>query len=355
MVDNAAHHLGSLALEAHELGGVAEAKRSLGDAEAREAHEAAATKFLQAARIVRDPTTRRAIALVGHAHARRAACLRPQPKGPPAEATPAPTPPAPVVFEPPTRTLCVPDLLALERRLHSLGVGGRARPTLKAPTKALARRVGDESPEDLLAMYVGEPVALSTASTESAGLSDAPEAFDREEAVVRAMKRLSDENGRLRRERDALAARCEDLHDTSRAVDDFRAQFSKKFETLKAKLEDFHRDYPNARNPANALYPADPQPSKSYSQLQDEVVALQRALKQERDFSGKKDAIIRRYEFWYHTLKASATRRTNTQTTTGAQSGAASDARRPRLADSGRLVGSESPPARNGGVDPGAA
>lgn len=303
--------LTELANEAHELGLVAEAKSSLGGLEASEAHNSAAVKYVAAARRVRDPTTRRAIALVGLAHARRAACLRRRHDEATTEA-PSPTPATPIARpEPPSKgaeslrgTLCVPDLLALERRLHSLGVGGRARPTLKAPVKATCRVVGSESAQDLVAQYLGDVVTENHDAQ-----PERPSTHDREHALVKSMKRLSDENAILRSERDALAARLENQADEQRSIQEFRQTFAKKFDTVKRKLEDFRRDYPSPSNPANEISPADNQPPRSYSQLLDEIKALQFRLKQERDFSRHKDAVIARYEHWYRMLKASASKK----------------------------------------------
>ncbi|KAJ8598125.1 hypothetical protein CTAYLR_007406 [Chrysophaeum taylorii] len=282
--------LAAVALEAQELGALAEV--SVESA----AHERAARKYVEAAKRVRDPTTRRAIALVGHAHARRAAFLKRHPdddhkapKPPPEE-----SPVSSSSVDPPSGTLCVPDLLALERRLHALGVGGRSRPTRSAKPVPWVRRETTE----IVTAYVG------TLSPDHP--SELP-SHDREEHLARGLKRLSDENASLRRDRDALAAKIEAADRAKRDVDEFKHSFQKKFDALKKRLDEFRREYPNANNPANAL--VDPQQPQTYTQLQDELKTLHERLKQEQDFSRKKDKVIERYEHWYRALKASANKR----------------------------------------------
>jgi len=276
------------------------------DAGFKAAHEAAARKYVAAAKRVRDPVTRRAVALVGHAHAQKASeegRLPSQRQKPQAAASS----PSNVT---PSSSLCVGDLLALERRLHQLGAKGVTR---KHSKRAQVRR--DETAADLVVAYVGEAYGDDEAYDDSSSASAAAAAAaakeeeeeedtaakeaasSREESLARSLKRLSDENARLRKALDDVETREAAAAATEVKLAEFQAAYQKKFDALKKALDELWKRHPETPT------------SKTYAQLEAELSALEKQLKTEQEFSRKKDAVIERYEHWYRALKDSANKR----------------------------------------------
>lgn len=103
-----------------------------------------------------------------------------------------------------------------------------------------------------------------------------------------------------------------------------------QFKQLRAALEDFRQRYPHELNPANHV--ASSRDQARIKTLEAEVEALYGRLNKERAENKKHAAVIRRYEQWYKTLKASAqTKRMHTaqqqqQATQAAQRNAAAAA-----------------------------
>ncbi|KAJ1455733.1 hypothetical protein M885DRAFT_519458 [Pelagophyceae sp. CCMP2097] len=321
----------SSAALAHAHALEAERLSAVGDVDACcAAHEAAARGYLQAAHEVRDPTTIRAVALIADAHARRARALRrwtgPRERASPrGAAAPQSTPPgrrddagADAPAEPPAGTLCVGDLLALERRLHTLGVGGRGSTNLRggATTPKLLFAKRDAEPSALLARALGEAWLADADAAKprprrgpSEGDCSSVDCAANVERLLRCMRQLSEENHALAAERDVLRETASWSEQAEADVRRFKVQYQQKFEALKEALEKFRREHPSVNNPANALRPAEPAPPKSSSQLERDVDSLQKRLETERALSRKKDAVIERYEHWYAALKAAANRR----------------------------------------------
>ena len=299
----------SFADAAYAAGLIAE-RLSSGNPEFRAAHEDAARKYVEAAKRVRDPVTRRAVALVGHAHAQKAAASQQprlsQQKRPQTKLLSSSPPEDHATATSSSGTLCVGDLLALERRLHALGAKGLAKVAKKTQiTKAAVTVDADH----LVVAYVGVSSTPDDDDHEETK-------FSREESLARALKNLSDENARLRKTLDEVQAR----EALAEAIDDkltaFKAAYQRKFDALKLALDDFRRRHPADQNPANAV--ADPfTPPKSYADLQTELRQLTDQLNTEREFSRKKDAVIERYEHWYRALKDSASKRKTSSSASG--------------------------------------
>ena len=332
---------------AHET--AAEAEACADEARAAALHERAAQGYVAAARRVTDGATRRAVALVANSHARRAWALRRsrgQPSQEPDGARPPPEEDRRPRAEPPPGTLCVGDVLALERRLHALGArGGGAAPELR-DVRPQASSASDHRRTEVkraaaahVKACLGETwaeMAIDGAPSVGGGLEDdddfdgdgdeggddpsysrgrrrppraAPRATtpaDEHARLARAVEALSAANRALTEERDALRrdnAEAAAIREEMRA---FKAQYQQKFDALRERLEAFRRDYPSHVNPANATRPGDPDPPKSATDLEAENRALLQKLSAERDTGRKKDAIISRYEHWYRALKASA-------------------------------------------------
>ena len=303
---------------AHET--AAEAEACADEARAAALHERAAQGYVAAARRVTDGATRRAVALVANSHARRAWALRRsrgQPSQEPDGARPPPEEDRRPRAEPPPGTLCVGDVLALERRLHALGARGRGA----APDVRDAPRPGDRAARVRGAAAQHVAACLGETWAEDAiGQVAPPDSDDDAErprpatqtpaseaaALARAVERLAAANAALVAERDDLRRDNAESRAIKAEMVAFKALFQQKFDALRDRLEAFRRDYPSPANPANATRPGDPDPPKSAVDLEAENRQLRARLGAERDAGRKKDAIISRYEHWYRALKASA-------------------------------------------------
>uniref|UniRef100_A0A7S3K5Z8 Uncharacterized protein n=1 Tax=Aureoumbra lagunensis TaxID=44058 RepID=A0A7S3K5Z8_9STRA len=288
-------------------------------------HEEAALKFVQLAKVIRDPVTQRAVALVGHNHARKAQALKETGKSSTKQEEQVPTrrasETAVTMSTKKTSNLWVGDILALERRLHSLRGKSRAMDKEKITSRSIQddpdsftewwSKVQNEKIN--LDVYLGQELEILHNNDEND--IELVAAAKREEALARALKTLSDENTILRRRRDELEAEQASVKAVAERVEQFKILYQKKFEGLKAALEDFRHAHPSPSNPANALAsPVDPEPPRPYSQLETEIRQLKAQLSTEREFSRKKDAVIERYEHWYRALKASANKRSSAST-----------------------------------------
>ena len=206
--------------------------------------------------------------------------------------------------EPPPGTLCVGDLLALERRLHALG----ARETT-VPGVAEAPRAVDASPAVAAAAdrRVAELLGEAWAAASDGEDDEAPPPAADDGRLARTVARLAAANAELVEERDALRRDARRVAETKRATEALAKKYDAKFEKLRESLDAFRRAYPAPSNPANVLEPGAPAPS--LDDLERDARELRAQLAAERDLGRKRDAIIARYEHWYSALKASAAAR----------------------------------------------
>ena len=278
----------------------AEADAARDPSEAVRCHERAARAYVTAARRIRGPP-RTAMLAIGEGHARTAGELRrpalpavlDERKGPASKA------------EPPPGTLCVGDLLALERRLHALGARETTVPEVAEaprPVKASAEitSAADRRVSELLG------AAWAAAASDEEAEEDAPPAED-DARLARTVARLAAANAQLVEERDALKRDARRVQDTRAATEALAKRYDVKFAKLRESLDAFRRAYPAPANPANALEPGAPAPS--LDDLERDARELRAQLAAERDLGRKRDAIIARYEHWYQALKESATAR----------------------------------------------
>ena len=289
----------SLARAAADAAAEADAARD--PAEAIRCHERAARAYVTAAKRVRGPP-RTALLAIGEGHARRAGELQ--------------RPVAPAVLdehkdrpaskaEPPPGTLCVGDLLALERRLHALGARETTVPEVaEAPrpvkTSADITTAADRRVSELL----GEAWAAAASDEEE---EEAPAAAEDDARLARTVARLAAANAQLVEERDALKRDARRVQDTRAATEALAKRYDVKFGKLRESLDAFRRAYPAPANPANVLEPGAPAPS--LDDLERDARELRAQLAAERDLGRKRDAIIARYEHWYQALKESAAAR----------------------------------------------
>ena len=320
--------LRELAEAAYAAGLAAEGASTPQEAEAL--HSVAARRYVETAKRVSDPVTRRAVALVGEAHAQRAQRASRGDPSPPKALLLSPTPP-PLSSSSEEKqrrerrdssngALCVGDLLALERRLHALGAKGLSKAVTAKKTQSL-RAAYTMSSQDLVVQYLGDDDddddgGRGKKITERDSSDETH--HHREECLARALKKLSDENAILRKKIDALEKREANCSVAEKNVEKFKDTYQKKFDSLKVALDDFRRRHPAAQNPANALEQnvVDPEPPKSYFDLEKQLKSLTEQLKAEKEFSRKKDAVIEKYEHWYRALKDSANKRKATTTST---------------------------------------
>ena len=288
----------SLARAAADAAAEAEAARD--PAEAIPLHERAARAYVRAAKRAAGPP-RTALLAIGEGHAARAAELR-RPAAP--EPVDAPRERATSKAEPPPGTLCVGDLLALERRLHALGARETTVPGVAEAPRAVAASPAVAAAADRrVAELLGEAWAAASDGEDD----EAPPPTEDDGRLARTVARLAAANAELVEERDALRRDARRVAETKRATEALAKKYDAKFEKLRESLDAFRRAYPAPSNPANVLEPGAPAPS--LDELERDARERRAQLAAERDLGRKRDAIIARYEHWYSALKASAAAR----------------------------------------------
>ena len=128
--------------------------------------------------------------------------------------------------------------------------------------------------------------------------------------LMDSMKTLGEENAALLREVEELEAARAEAKAARDSMKKFKAEYGKRFASLKKALEKFRQDHPNGTtntgsNPVNS---SDFMKSASVSdqlQRQEQLIRkLTADLKKEKDESKKKDAALRKYESFYREVKA---------------------------------------------------
>jgi hypothetical protein len=133
--------------------------------------------------------------------------------------------------------------------------------------------------------------------------------------LLDTIKTLSDENAALMREVEGAQSARHEARVAREQMKRFKADYAKRFVTLKAALGKFRQQYGDSKDAgagpppnssaANPLLGSDFSKSASEAQKKDALVRkLTADLKKEKEDSKKKDAALRKYESFYREVKA---------------------------------------------------
>ena len=133
--------------------------------------------------------------------------------------------------------------------------------------------------------------------------------------LLDTIKTLSDENAALMREVEGAQSARHEARVAREQMKRFKADYAKRFVTLKAALGKFRQQYGDSKDAgagpppnssaANPLLSSDFSKSASEAQKKDALVRkLTADLKKEKEDSKKKDAALRKYESFYREVKA---------------------------------------------------
>jgi hypothetical protein len=128
--------------------------------------------------------------------------------------------------------------------------------------------------------------------------------------LMDSMKTLGEENAALLREVEELEAARAEATAARESMKKFKAEYGKRFASLKKALEKFRQDHPSGNTAAgtNPVSSSDFMQTASVSdqlQRQEQLIRkLTADLKKEKDESKKKDAALRKYESFYREVKA---------------------------------------------------
>jgi len=126
--------------------------------------------------------------------------------------------------------------------------------------------------------------------------------------LMDSLKTLGDENAALLREVEELEAARAEAKVARESMKKFKAEYGKRFASLKKALEKFRQDHPTNNANNNPVHTSDFMKSATVSeQLQrqeQQIRKLTADLKKEKEESKKKDAALRKYESFYREVKA---------------------------------------------------
>lgn len=150
-----------------------------------------------------------------------------------------------------------------------------------------------------VASLAASAVLMSAPQSNTNPQNSQPENTKQIMRLMDSLKTLGDENAALlRRVEDAERARIE-AKMAQKAMENFKEEYSAKFQALKDALKKFQNDYPSPNNPVNTSEFTDG--TRQNDQL---IRKLKADLQKEKEQSKKKDAALKKYEAFYKEVKA---------------------------------------------------
>ncbi len=148
--------------------------------------------------------------------------------------------------------------------------------------------------------------SVAPASEGGGGFLGGVEAVQQGEVMrlLGCMKTLGDENAVLIKQVEESARVRQESERVRREMAEFTEKYARNFKELRIALEEFRQKYPHDANPANHVRAS--QDLARIKNLEAEVENLMLRFNREKELNRKKDAMLKKYEQWYQTLRGHA-------------------------------------------------